>query len=181
MELTETIEALNKQLIDLYGIDTASKNAIWRIAWAEDQREKRLTKFSELGIEFIHPVPVELPKYGWIKERYILEKYEIVPAQHVDELCGMKVAYNCKFVFENNREGYLPPNLQVAQLVINTLNFAQYGNKSGLARYAENPTEDRLKEIARLENELYGNETDITDNLAVGQGVVLPSKFFGEK
>lgn len=180
METTESIESLNKQLADLFGIDTVSNNPIWRIVWAEDQREKRLTKFSPTGIEYIYPMPIEMVKYPHIKGRYILEKLEAIPLQHVDELCGLRVSYEVKWVYENEKVGYLPPRLDVTQLVIHTLNFAQYGNKSGLAKYVENVDEEKRKEFDRIWEQMFGDETDVTDALTYKEGVVVPSKFFGE-
>lgn len=180
METTESIDSMNRQLADLFGIDTASSNPIWRIVWAEDQREKRLTKFSPSGIEFIHPLPVELPKYSHLKGRYILEKLEAIPEQHVTELCGTKVSYECKWVFENEKVGYLPPRMDVAQLVIHTLNFAQHGNKSGLRKYIEDVDEDKRKDFERIWNDLFGNEMDVTDALRYKEAVTVPFKQFGE-
>lgn len=181
MESTESIESLNKQLADLFGIDTSSSNPIWRISWAEDQREKRLTKFSPTGIEYLYPMPIELPKYSHIKGRYILEKLEIIPLQHQEELCGVKVSYECKWVFENEKVGYLPPRLDVAQLVIHTLNYAQHSNKSGLAKYVENVDEEKRKDFQRIWDELFGNETDVTDALRYREGVTVPSNYEGKK
>lgn len=180
METTESIERLNQQLADLFGIDTNSANPIWRIVWAEDQREKRMTKFSPSGIEYIYPVPMELPKYSHIKGRYILEKLEIVPLQNVEELCGAKISYEIKWVFENEKVGYLPPRLDVAQLVIHTLNFAQYGNKFGLAKYVENADEEKRREFQRIWDDLFGNETDVTDALRYKEGVTVPSNYVKE-
>lgn len=180
METTESIERLNQQLADLFGIDTNSSNPIWRIVWADDQREKRLTKYSPMGVEYLYPMPVELPKYAHIKERYVLEKLEVVPLQHVEELCGLRVAYNVKWVFENEKVGYLPPRLDVAQLVIHTLNFAQHGNRSGLRKYVQDADEEKRKEFERIWSDLFGNETDVTDALRYKEAVTVPSKQFGE-
>lgn len=180
METTESIERLNQQLADLFGIDTNSSNQIWRISWAEDQREKRLTKFSPNGVEYLYPVATELPKYPHIKGRYILEKLELIPLQHQEELCGVRVSYECKWVFENEKVGYLPPRLDVAQLVIHTLNFAQYGNKSGLRKYVEDADDEKRKEFDRIWNDLFGNETDVTDALRYKEAVTVPFKQFGE-
>lgn len=180
METTESIESLNKQLADLFGIDTSSTQPIWRIVWAEHQFEKRMSKFSPTGIEYIHPLPIEAPKYSHIKGRYILEKLEAIPVQHVAELCGVKVSYECKWVFENEKVGYLPPRLDVAQLVIHTLNYAQHGNPSGLRKYVEDVDEEKRKEFQRIWDDLFGNETDVTDALRYKEGVTVPFKQFGE-
>lgn len=181
MELAEPIESLNAQLRDLYGIDTVTGLPIWRIVWADDQKEKRKSKYTESGIELLFPQVVEVPKYSHITERFILEKLEILSEASRAELAEGKISYEPKWTFESNAGGYLPPRMDVAQLVINTLNFAQYGNKSGLVKYKDDPDGDKAKSLERITNELFGNETDVTDALQYKEGVVVPSKFFGEK
>lgn len=179
MELAESIESLNRQLVDLFGIDTASNNPIWRIVWAEDQTEMQMVT-AHKGVEFIHPIPKEIIKYPHIKERYILEKYEIVPEKSREQLCGAKTAYNVIFVFENEKVGYLPPRLDVAKYVIDTLNYQLGKGPSPFKKYVENPTEENMKEFNRIQEQLFGDETDVTDALTYKEGVVVPSKFFGE-
>lgn len=180
MELSESIAQLNLQLIDLYGIDTVTGQAIWRIVWSDDQREKRKSKYTASGIELPYAEVLELPKYAYQPHKHILEKLELVPERQQDELVGLKISYEPKFVFESASGQALPPRLDVCQLVIGTMNFAQFGHKSGLAKYKDDEDGEKLKSIARIEQEYFGNETDVTDALRYKEGVVLPSKFFGE-
>ncbi len=180
MELTESIESLNNQLRDLYGIDTVNGLQMWRIVWANDQYEKQLSKYSKEGIEFIHPQVVEIPKYPLNKGKYILENLVLVPEINQQQLLGSKISYEPIWVFERGDGAYLPPQLPVAQFVIETINFAKYGPKGQLAKYKENLENEITKNRDTLYAELFGNETDVTDALRYKEGVVVPSKQFGE-
>jgi hypothetical protein len=51
MELTEKIESINNQLIELYGIDTITGQAMWRVVWSEDQFEHRLGTYDDFSGE----------------------------------------------------------------------------------------------------------------------------------
>lgn len=177
MELTESIELINNQLINLFGIDTLNGLPIWRVAWAQNQIEKQYGTFNDFTPNgmFIRSVTEvrEIKKYPWIKEKYILEQLTLVNECDIEQLAGAKIAYNCMFVFEDKEGNYLPPQIQVAQFVIDTI-YAAMG-KTSLAKYKEaTDTGERLKEVAALQEELFGNESDITDALAYGSGIVVP-------
>ena len=96
----ESIHSLNDQLLDLYGIDTITGIPIWRIVWSDDQREIRKMDVSPSGIDLLHPMVFEVPKYPYIRERYVLERLVIVPEQHQDELPANKLSYEPIFVFQ---------------------------------------------------------------------------------
>jgi len=172
MELTETIDSLNKQLRDLYGVDTVSGLPIWRIVWSETQFEKRLTNFTDGGIELLYPEIRELPKYRqWIQEKYVLEQLVVVPAINLNELGGAKVSYEPKYVYMDKGMNYAPPCIEVSQFIIDTI-YAAMG-KSSLAKYKdsnERPDEREVR-LQRIERELFGNETEVGDALAHGEGV----------
>lgn len=182
MELTEKIETINTQLVDLFGIDTITGMAIWRVVWSDDQREKRLSVFTEAGIELIYPVVMELPKYAYIKERYVLERLVVVPEINQDEIPASKLSYEPIWVFRDKDGNYLPPKLAAAKFVVDTV-YAAMG-KTSLAKYKdteENTTEEgRQQRVDKLQEELYGDETDTCDALRYKEGIVVPSNFVKE-
>jgi hypothetical protein len=177
MELTEPIESINQQLIDLFGIDTITGDSMWRVVWSDTQTEKRLTKYTDLGIELLRPEVRELPKYSYIPHKYILENLVLIPVQNMPELPASKISYEPIFVFETKVGEPLPPRLDVCKFVIDTI-FAAKG-KSNLAKYKE-PENAFAKNVDRTYAEFFGDETDVSDALAHREGVVVPSKFFGE-
>jgi hypothetical protein len=179
MELTETIESINRQLIDLYGIDTVSGKPIWRIVWSEDQYEKRLVNVVDSGLFLTEPIVREVPKYRhYIREKYILEYLSIIPEFQKSDLPSTKVSYEPIWTFVDAQGNYLPPKLEAAKFIIDAINAAR--GKKSMAKYKEegidNPIEMQQQRVAQIEAELFGNETAITDALAHGQGIVVPNK-----
>jgi hypothetical protein len=178
MELTETIESINRQLVDLYGMDTITGRAIWRVVWSQDQFEKRLMDTTDSGLQLLYPEVRLVPKYRqWIVEKYVLERLVLVPDINSDELPTIKQSYEPLFVFEDKNSNYLPPKIQACKFVIDSV-YAAMG-KSSLAKYKDpesNPEEAREikeKRINKLVEDIFGNETDVTDALSRQAGVVI--------
>lgn len=170
---------INKQLKEHFGLDTESNNPMWRVVWCEDQYEKRLIPFDVNGNQLLTPEARVVKKYGgWISEKWLLENLVAVPPHQVEELCGRKISYECIFVFQDEKENSLPPNLEVAKLVINLV-MAAKGKKFSTAKYQQDP-EAAKKELDSMMEELYGEGTDVADALHHGEGIVVPSKFFGD-
>ena len=181
MELTEAIESINKQLSDLYGIDTVTGQAMFRVVWSDDQFEKRLSKFTPEGFELLYPAETIWPKYRqYIKERYILERLVQVPPHQQIELLGLKISYEPLWTFQTEQGVYLPPRLDACQFVIDSV-YAAEGKQSMRAKYVNpedgNPVEAKMERVDKIQKELFGNETDTTDALAHGQGIVVPTNY----
>lgn len=181
MELAEPIERINKWLSDTYSIDIASGKPIWRVVWSEDQFEHRLTEYTDGGIALLIPEVRELPKYRqWIREKYVLEQLVAIPITSMRELPATKVSYEPLWVFEHHSTGQaLPPLISVCKFVIDAVNAAK-GHHS-MRKYvddeAKNPIESRENRINKLQEELFGNETDTGDALAYKEGVVVPNNY----
>jgi hypothetical protein len=62
----------------------------------------------------------------------------------------------------------------VTQFAIDTL-YAALG-KTNLEKYVE-PTETRDERIQKIQEELFGNETDVSDALTYKEGIVVPSNY----
>jgi len=171
MEINESVESINRQLQDTFGVDSISGQPIWRIVWSEDQFEKRLCEYTDSGIQLLTPELREVPKYRqWIPNKWVLEQLVIVPEVNLMELGGKKISYEPMFPFEDKNGNYLPPDLEVAKFVINSV-YAAMG-KSSLAKYKEDLTpEAREERLQHLERELFGNETRTGDALAHKHGV----------
>ncbi len=168
--INETVETINQRLIDYYS--TAWNGLpIFRIVWSEDQFETRATKYTDAGLELIYPIYKELPKYRqWIHNKYVLERYVVVPevnAQQVTE----KLSYEPIHVFEDGAGNALPPKWEAANFVIRTLLAAQ--GKKSMRSYVEDLDNEETKHerLDKLQEELFGNETDVGDALAHKEGV----------
>lgn len=188
MELAETIETINNQLIDLYGIDTLTGQPMWRVAWSEDQFEHRRGIYDDYTRSGIFIRRVEevryVPKYRqWIKEKYVLERLTIIPEVNAGELPATKLSYEPIYVFQSDIGHYLPPRINACKFLIDTVLAAQ--GKSSLAKYKdplaglsnEELIEQKRQEIDNLQKELFGNETDTGDALAHGEAIIVPRTY----
>ena len=170
------VDRINESLRDSYGIETVSGLPMWRVVWADDQLEKRKSKFSPKGIELIVPEVFEFPKYLHIKGKWILENLVLVPEFQRDELCGVTKSYECLFVFEHQLTGkMLPPRYDVCQFVIHNVEVAK-GARFNSAKYTEDPEKAR-KELDAMQEYLWGDETAIVDHTQYGTGVFVPSNY----
>lgn len=180
MELSQSIETINKYLIDTFGLESSINKPMFRVVFSDDQYEKRLTDFIN-GIQLLRPEVRELPKYFWIKGRYILERLVVVPEINMPELPTSKLSYECIWIFENQSgTEALPPRIDACKIIVDTM-YAAMG-KSSLRKYideeANTTKEGRDAKIKQLQEELFGNETPATDALAYGTGVSLSGPRF---
>ena len=171
----EPLEVLNVRLIDYFGV-AWNGFPIYRIVWSEDQFEKRLTDCTDTGVILLVPEVRELPKYKqWIHNKFILEKLIAVPEVNAKELEN-KVSYEPLFVFEDINGNPLPPKWEAAKFVIDTVNAAM-GESSLKAKYVDpdikSPQENRNKRIQKLQDDLFGNESNVGDALAHKQAVTV--------
>jgi hypothetical protein len=171
MELTERIESINNQLVDLYGIDTITGLPMWRIVWSDDQYEYRYGVYEDFTPSGLFIRQVEevryVPKYRqWIRSKYVLERLVLIPEINAGDLPATKLSYEPMYPFETNSGKYLPPRLDAAKFIVDAVLAAQ--GKSDLAKYkdpvsgltTEDYQEMKSKEIETLQEELFGNETD---------------------
>lgn len=181
METLESLDTINRRLRDYYGV-AWNNFSIWRISWSENQIEKRFGTYTDYSSEGIYLRTVtewrEVPKYRqWIQDKWVLERLTVVPDVNRDEL-GEKISYEPIYVFEDQRGFPLPYKWEAAQFVIDTLNAA--AGKSNMAKYVDNDpnTEEVIENrVNKLQEELFGNETQITDALSQQRGIVVPSNY----
>jgi hypothetical protein len=176
--ILEKIEDINQRLIDWFSIDIVTGKPIWRIVWSEDQLEKRLTSFTDSGLQLLVPEVRLLPKYRqWIQNKHVLERLTIVPEINSDELPSEKLSYEPIYVFETAEGKALPPRSDVSKFVIDTL-YASQG-KGSLAKYVEDNDVD--KRIQDMQDYLFSDETDVSDALSRQEGIVVPHNYNSTK
>lgn len=172
----EDVSSINAQLIELYGVDTTTGQPQFRIVWSDDQTEQRLMDYTDSGFKLLTPEVRIMKKYWYMRNMFVLERLVLVPEEQQKELCGLKTSYEPIWGFADDKRNPLPPRLDVAKVVIDTL-YAALGKKS-LAKYVEdvNP-EKKIEEINKLQDELFGNETEVGDALAYKEGIVVPNNY----
>jgi len=169
MELVEPIERINETLQRQYGSHDDGRPR-FRVVWSEDQIEKRWTKYTKEGLELLNPEVVELKKYQHIKERYVLEQLSVVPDTPDNDLT-VKLSYEPLWTFQDRHEDYLPPRAEVCILIINEIYDAMDRKARGISRVMKEDPDKAAKELARVEEMLFGNETRVTDDLGLGIAV----------
>lgn len=172
----DIVARFNDWLIRDYGIDTESSRAMYRIVWSNNEFEKRLTKYTDTGIELIHPEIREVPKYRqWAKDRYILEYLCHIEVQTKEtmEMTVNRITYEPLWSFIDNQMNYLPPNYDVCKIIIDTVLAARNRDGSLTTKYRDPALdpEETQKRIVQLQAELFGNETATGDALAYKEGV----------
>lgn len=183
MEVTESIESINNQLIAHFGIDSLSGIPIWRIVWSEDQFEHRLGTFDDIspaGLYLRTVTEVRLvPKYRqWIHNKYILERLVVIPDYQQVELPKAKISYEPIWTFENAKGDALPPKWEACKFIIDTIYAAQYSNHS-LARYTdpdnsqEAVIENQQKRVDKIVEELFGEDSGLT-GLKTRESIIVP-------
>lgn len=168
MELVEPIERINKFLVDQFGIYEDGRPK-FRVVFSEGLIEKRILTHTKDGFELLTPIVEEIPKYQHIKDRYVLEQLSIVP-DGVESDLTERLTYEPLWTFEDRHGKYLPPRIDVCKLIIEQI----YVNMGVMPRkYTEDP-EKEAKELAKVEEYLFGDETEVTDALHWNQAVTVP-------
>jgi len=175
----EPITSLNQQLVDHFGLDTASSQPIFRIVWAADQVEKRMMDTLDNGIQLLTPVVREVRKYNYIHDAFVLERLVVVPDFQIKELAGVKLSYEPLWVYVDAGGNPLPPKWEPTKLIVDTL-YAALGHSS-LRKYNDPDVGIEAKDarITALHDELFGNETEVGDALRYKEGVVVPNSYEG--
>lgn len=180
----ESIETLNYRLKRDFGYFQGTLMPLYRIVWSHDEMEKRRVTHSSEGFELLSPVVVEVPKYRqWADNYYILERCLELPENIPTDLVE-KFSYEPIWTFRDNKGNPLPPIWSAIRIVIDTLHKHAAGivgingpkYKDPLVEEADKKIgmEVRRARIDKLKEELFGEESPITDALTYKQGVVVP-------
>jgi hypothetical protein len=172
MELREPIEDINKKLVDEFSRDISDGRPIYRVVWSDDQLEKRITTHDDNGNQLIHPEVRLLPKYKqYIRHRYVLER--LTPIIGETDLLE-KMSYEAIWTFQDRNGKYLPPWFDACRHIIENV-IHNMAVRNYYAKYKDTMSKEQyLADLQKMEDELFGNETDVGDHLAYGSGIVVP-------
>jgi hypothetical protein len=153
---------------------------MWRVSWSEDQYEKRKSDVTASGIQLLTPQVMEFKKYSYIKDRYLLENWVIVPEFQQNELCGVKKSYECMWNFSDSLGRPIIPTFEACKFIIDAVNAVK--GKSSLHRYIEpeengNTPEAIEKRTDKLVEELFGDESGLLLRTVTGEASVVPSNY----
>jgi hypothetical protein len=173
-ELPTDVRTINQRLKDYFGLDSVTGRPMWKVSWSNDQFEKRTVEYTPEGLALMYPQVMEMPKYSWIKDRWILERLVMIPDINRAELPADILSYECMYIFENPRTNdALPPKYEACRFVIDTV-YAAMG-KSSLRKYvdeeANHPVEHKQQRIDTLVEELFGDESSLLGRTITGEAV----------
>jgi hypothetical protein len=176
----EQIDLINKRLIEYWGYGEG-KDPNFRVVFSDDQFENfwgTRAKFDShknlLGTETgFH----QRKKYAFIRGKWILEQLMPVPEVNKTALLDKKLSYECIWTFMDSKGNPLPVKWEAIEIVINTILKAR--NKAFFAKYTDHEDEpiQKAARIAEIEDELFGNESNVSDSLAHGQAIIVPNSY----
>lgn len=166
---------INQRLADNFGNIEGKAN--FRLVWADNEREKRTTLFTEEGLQLLFPEVREMRKYPDIRERYVLERLienlnfeELEDGKPVTQLIYQAIWNFEVYDSEKNRIGVCP-NYAACKFIVETVMNA-IEHPGATVKYTEDISpEAKEHRVKQLEIELFGDESAITDALSLRQGV----------
>lgn len=183
----QLVEEINDRLLRFYG--RSYDLQLWRIVNSETQFEKRLTKFDDKGNELLQAEVRELPKYKqWLHNQWILERLMPVPEINMKELVE-PLSYECLYAFEPG----VFPSWEALAFVIAIVNKKSaevvgvaYTDPDIIQGPVTNNAEYlawKSKQTKDIMENLFGDESDISTQLAHGEAVSLtgPSRYEGKE
>ena len=183
--LTKKCENINNQLIDDYGIDTITGMSMFRVVFGPEQFEHRHDEFhdfTESGL-FIRAVKETrlVPKYVF-GPVFVLERLVVIPECNQGDLPATKLSYEPLYSFPKNPD-FQPPSIGAVRFIIDSVLAVE--GKDTLAKYKDPDAgltpqqfyEKRQAEIDEIQKELFGDETEVGDALAMGEAIVVPRTY----
>lgn len=167
----ESLKIVNERLKSTFGRFEDGR-ANYKIVFAADEREIRLDEKSGHYIEQW--------KYTTHRDCWVLER--LIPVAGNIELIT-KTSYEPIWFYYDKNQKPLPYDWDITLIVIEALHKAAAGSigvkykdpDAGLT--TEDQIEKRKLEIDTLVEDLFGNETNVSDALAYHDGVSVPSNY----
>lgn len=166
------LQNTNSRLHQFYGTDIA-KRPRFRLVWSEDITEKQDGEHHEFdasgALLGIFKGIKEVPKYRNIGvfDRYVLEVLSDVPNGQDD--------YEPAFVFQTADRKFLPPAWKAIEVICYA--WVNRNNKDVQAKEITD-AEEREVSSSGIFEELFGNDTAVSDSFKQGSAIALPGKDF---
>jgi hypothetical protein len=173
------VEAVNKKLKEYHGTDDENR-PIFRVVWSDSQIEKRFGTFVEhYGSIILGEARrmEEVPKYSYIKARWILEKLMFAMT---DEVIGLDLNNRCYepvYTFEDKFGRPLPVEWWAVEMIVKRLLGVMSGDEERMTQKDCDRAEDAQyqKELAYTEDviaDIQGG--DVATKLGSREGIVVP-------
>lgn len=184
--MSEQIKILNQRLSDNYG-KFEDGRPIWRLVFSDSQFEKKFGRYTDYTTNgmFIKQVEEvrEVKKYPYDIGKWILERLVPVPPYNQMELVTQTTSYEPVWTFEDANNNPLPPTWKAIELIIFSIHrevakrFRIPYKDPEVGSNHQETVEIKEKRISALQNELFGDDTAVSDALGLGQGIVVPNSY----
>jgi hypothetical protein len=171
------VDYINKKLENLYG-KTLDGKPRFRVVWSDEQFEFRKGEFNEYsGPIFIRTVKgvKRVPKYSYIKERWVFEMYCEGSAVNVPDLVAETSTYEPMYVFQSGKGEYLEPLLKVCQAFVFNYLHPECNPDQRRAYYEEIEIREFDNEVKYFENTL--DTPYLADRLHDNDGIIINPGF----
>jgi hypothetical protein len=181
-KLNESLLAaeINKFLRPFGNNQINPREPMFRLVWSEFQRELRTGEYDvHYGPLFIRKevATKEVPKYPFLKERYILEQWYPPDIAYTKELPNSaQGSYEPIYVFESGKGDRLPLNKRVVEIIMHGVFNTSETEKDRACRMKAAEDLKELKEQEYFEDALECS-SDIMSNLHFGEGIIVPSNY----
>jgi len=159
--------------LNLYG------QPLFRVVWSNHQNERRRGTFNEFyGELFVRTTfgVHERPKYPWIEDRWVLERWYPAEVVHHDDLPeSNRGTYEPIYVFQDGEGKALPPVWRVVQLILYALTHpvSPMLRKSQLELEAEKM---KVEQYTRDLESVGGEVSRVEERFARGEAVFIKSR-----
>lgn len=176
--MSESVDILNKRLVEYYGRSPAGL-PLYRLVFSDSQTEKRLGEFEEFsGKIFLRRFfgVREVPKYSYIKGRWILEVWLPIsnPEIYNSEYNG---SYEPVWVFQDANGNHQQPIWKAIQLLISW-------NENKIRKDAKMIETEEREELERQEQEDFEKLDDqmpsLVSKLASKEAISVPKEYNNE-
>jgi hypothetical protein len=148
----ETLTLINKKLEEKYGRHVFRDTPIFRLVFSNTQLEHRKGLFGPLAVK---EEVKEVPKYNYVKDAWVLEKYIFIG--HQPELVNVSgYSYEPIWVFRDSNDKPIQPNYRAVEMLVDLL---LYGERVKFTAQYWKDQEDKQIEKEYQENlEILGDK-----------------------
>jgi hypothetical protein len=171
MSINPEVHRINDLLMHRYGRSLDGKPN-FRIIWSDDLTENRygtVQKITKAGIYLGEETGLhELPKYSYIKERYILEKLMWSDNPELYE----KFSYEPIWVFQDKDSNFLFPIWKAVEKLVHTLLYAEKTKET----FTEEDEQREIEKDQKICRDIVDDECSFLHmQMKHGEAIIVPS------
>ena len=147
----ESVRLINQKLVERYG-KADDGRPVFRLVWSDSQHETRIEDMRN-GIYLPYKIAMDLPKYSYLSERWVLEKLVYHPCPEIPE--SFNGHYEPVYVFQDRNGNYLSPYFWACEAAIDSVNTPKEKESENAMRTREEKENEKKveKNLQIIQNE----------------------------